>query len=286
MVIKRGIELGFDVRQITPQHFDRDWVVQSDFLVFNNFYTFPANIYHFLLKVIWECKKPYVVYSHDHRDIIGDTARIRFARSFFGHSFLNVFISPMHEKNYRECLGNIINPVHILTPPIDVDFFYPRSNVKRLLRTAVNLSGRLVSSKGLNNIYKWAIANPDYTISVYSKYAGGTSGKLLANRPNIKIHGNVPYRMLPSIYSEHEYVIHIPESYEAAGRTIVEGTLCGCKIIANANVGVVSFSEKDLPLDTRVGLKEIIRKGPYVFWYMVMKYFDKVYKRKNDIREL
>lgn len=281
MVIKRGIELGFDVRQITPQQFDRDWVAQADFLIFNNFYTFPSTIYHFLLKVIWEYKKPYVVYSHDHRDIVGETARIKFARLFFQHSFLNVFISPMHERNFRECLGDIIDPVHILTPPIDIDFFYPRSTVKRLLKTAVSLSGRLVSSKGLNNVYKWAVANPDYTVSVYSKYAGGTSGKILAARPNVKIYGNIPYSMLPVVYSEHEYVIHIPESYEAAGRTIVEGALCGCKVIANENVGVMSFEDKDLPLSVGNRLKEIIYRGPYVFWYMVTKHFTSLYRNKG-----
>jgi len=283
-VIRRGIELGFAIKQITPNDFDRDWVVASDFLIFNNFYSFEPKLYHFLLKAIWEYKKPYVVYSHDHRDVIGEeTARIRFARAWFSHAFFNVFISPMHRDNFLTYLGEGIKPLYVLTPPVDTDFFYKRANVERRPRTAVNLTGRLVSSKGLMNIYKWAIANSNYKLSVYSKYADGTSGKLLSCRPNVKILGNVPYKMLPDIYSEHQYVIHLPVYPEAAGRTIIEGALCGCKPIANEIVGVMSFSEEELPLSDPRKLKQIIETNVYTFWYNIIRYYQKTkYTRAKE----
>lgn len=280
-VIKAGIELGFYIKIITPASFDRDWIAQSDFLIFNNFYMFEGAVYHFILKVIWEYKKPYMIYSHDHRDIIGEeTARHRFARSWFGHSFCNVFISPMHKNNFLKHLGECIEPSFILTPPIDVDFFKPVNGVDRILKSAVNLTGRLVSSKGLLNVYNWAIANPDYTLSIYTKYADGTSGKLLAARPNVKLFSSVPYKMLPRIYSESHYVIHFPVALEAAGRTLIEGTLCGCQVLMNDNVGVASFTEKELPLKDIPKLRKIIRRGPYEFWYKVIKFHSSLHLRK------
>jgi len=229
-----------------------------------------------LLKVVWECGKPYAIYSHDHRDIIGeDTARPRFARTWFNRSFLNVFISPMHRNNFLEHLGEVINPTHILTPPIDTDFFYPR-DVPRRINSVVNLTGRLVSSKGMLNIYKWAVANPTHTIDVYTKYADGTSGKLLSARPNISIHGPVPYKMLPQIYSESAHVIHLPVALEAAGRTIVEGALCGCGTIMNDRVGIASFSEEELPIGSIQRLRKVLREGPYRFWRFVAHHFSKL----------
>jgi len=275
-VIRRGIELGFSVKVITPQSFDRDWVVSSDFIIFNNFYCFDTSLFHFLLKVVWEYNKPYVIYSHDHRDIIGeDTARPRFARVWFNRSFLNVFISPMHRNNFLEHLGEVINPVFILTPPIDTDFFYPR-DVPRRLNSVVNLTGRLVSSKGMLNVYKWAVANPSFAIDVYTKYADGTSGKLLSARPNISIHGPIPYKMLPRIYSESSHVIHLPVALEAAGRTLIEGALCGCGVIMNDRVGVASFKDEDLPIGSRNILRRVIREGPYRFWRAVADYFGRL----------
>ena len=217
-----------------------------------------------------------MVYSHDHRDIIGEeTARIRFARALFNHAFFNVFISPMHRDNFIQYLGDVVKPLYVLTPPVDTDFFYQRKNVKRRPKSVVNLTGRLVSSKGLMNIYKWSIANPDHELSIYSKYSEGTSGKLLSCRPNVKIYGNVPYKMLPNIYSEHEYVIHLPVYPEAAGRTIVEGALCGCMPIANKIVGVMSFSEEELPLTQPSKLKQIIEANVYAFWYNTLKYYQR-----------
>ena len=286
-VIRRGVELGFAIKVLTPNNFDRDWLAQCDFIVLNNFYTFTGNLYHFILSVMWEYRKPYVVYSHDHRDIIGmgldndesSLARPRFARSLFKHSFLNVFISPMHRDNFLKHLGSVVNPHYILTPPIDTEFFYPR-NVTRNINSVVNLTGRLVSSKGLMNVFNWAKANTDHSISVYTKYSDGTSGKLLSAVPNIHVYGPASYELLPLIYSEHQSVMHLPVYPEAAGRTLVEGALCGCSVILNNAVGVGSFSDKELPIRNRKRLVRIIREGPYKFWYNVIKYLD-IYTRRR-----
>lgn len=185
----------------------------------------------------------------------------------------------MHEENFRDHLGDVINPVHILTPPIDTDFFYPR-DVPRRANSAVNLTGRLVSSKGMMNVYKWSVAHPECAVDVYTKYAEGTSGKLLSARKNISIHGAVPYKMLPRIYSESSHVIHLPVALEAAGRTLVEGALCGCGVIMNDKVGIASFRDTDLPLHDANKLSKVIREGPYRFWRIVTNHFN----NSSDIR--
>jgi len=241
-----------------------------------------------LLQVIWEYRKPYVIYSHDHRDIYGETARLSFAWRWFKHSFLNVFISPAHYANFKKCLGSAAEPHFILPPPIDTEFFYPREEVTRKPKTVVNLTGRLVSSKGLMNVYKWAAANPDYKVNVYTKYAEGTSGKVLETKNNITIHKPVPYALLPYIYSEHEYVLHLPEDWEAAGRTLVEGLLCGwtlvegllcgCIPICNSKVGVASFAP-DLLSYGRENLAVILEEGQYIFWYNIYRYFQLLEER-------
>lgn len=269
------MELGFDIDIITPYNFDRNLLVNSDFVIINNFYLFSAPLYHFILKVLWEYKKPYMVYFHDHRDILEGTNRIRFARNLFQHSFLNVFISPMHMTNFRKELGDVIDPHFILTPPIDTDFFKPIDTIKRKKKTVVNLTGRLVSSKGLMNIVKWSMVNNDYEVSVYTDLAVGNKGrtgaKILREIKNIKVFDKVPYKKLPEIYSRHEYVVHFPQALEAAGRTLVEGALCGCKVLFNDKVGVGSFSQEELPLENQSLLRKVIKSGPYRFWAEIVR---------------
>jgi hypothetical protein len=46
---------------------------------------------------------------------------------------------------------------------------------------------------------------------------------------------------LSEIYNRTQKFVHIPKWQEPSARTVVEAALCGCELILNENVGVLSF---------------------------------------------
>ena len=59
-----------------------------------------------------------------------------------------------------------------------------------------------------------------------------------------------------------EAFIHLPLAFESEGRAVIEAVLCGCKVFANAHVGVTSVPGWDDP-DV---LRKLVAEAPRVYW--------------------
>jgi len=288
VVIKAGEDLGYLFYVCTPESFDKNRLIECDFLVINNFFFFEPMQFHFILDLLFEYKKPYVKYEHDHREIIGSDARPVLARLLFNQSFLNIFISPMQEKNHRRHLGMIIDPYYLLPPAIDTKIFKLLDNIERDPKLAVNTCGRLYQSKGYYNMLQFALNKKDLKFEIYTRDYKDMVGPF-EQLKNVKVFPLVENDYLPKVYNRAAYTIHLPQALEACGRTIAEGILCGCKPLLNDNMGIKSF------IDLHVGdkkwfrydkFKSLIDQGPYSFWKAVWYHINELGKpdeKRKDV---
>lgn len=283
-VIEAGRRLGFNFYICNPETFNKRKLIECDLLVINNFFFFKPDQFHFILDLIFEYERPFVKYEHDHRELIGDQARPKLARLLFGRSILNVYISPFHEGNHRRLLGNLIDPVYILPPAIDTSRFKMIPSITRDPKKMVNVTGRLYESKGFRHILQFITSKQkEYTFEIYTKNHRDVRD-VFRKLKNVKVMPPVENDYLPKVYNSAGYTIHLPRSYEACGRTIAEGILCGCRPIYNKNVGIASF--KDLNIGDKKNFKyerfkRAIEQGPISFWKAVELCF---YGRKFNFK--
>jgi len=283
-VIEAGRGFGFGDYLCTPTTFDKSALVACDFLVISNFFFFRPDQYHFILDLIFEYKKPFIKYEHDHREILGEDARPGLARLLFGRSFLNVFISPMQIENHRKHLGDLVEPFFLLPPAVDVERFRRLPEIERDAKKMVNVSGRLRDSKGFRHMLQFAMAKRyKYNFEIYTRKpeeVEAVFGKLGC----VKVFPPVENDFLPRVYSSAGFVIHLPRALEACGRTIAEGLLCGCRPITNENVGIRSFEEfriGDRKLFDQELFRRKLERGVHDFWRAVDLAYHGLYGRSN-----
>jgi len=277
-VIGAGKEFGFGIYLCTPQTFDKRRLVQCDFLILNNFFFFEPKQYHFILDLLFEYKRPFVKYEHDHREIMGDEARPGLASILFGQSFLNIFISPFQAENHRKRLGDIIEPYYIIPPAVDVGKFRIIPGVERDPNKVVNASGRLKDSKGLQHMVQFVMGRQDLKYEIYTRYVE-EARSAFGRFENVTAVPLIDNEHLPRIYNSAGYSIHLPRALEACGRTVAEGMLCGCKPIINKNVGIRSFKDLESRHPYHFSLEEgkldlekfrkIVSRGIWDFWRAV-----------------
>ena len=283
-VIEVGRKLGFEIYECYPETFDKVKLIEADFLIVNNFFYFPQDQYYFILDLIFEYGRPFVKYEHDHREVYGNTARIKLARLLFGRSFLNVFISPFQMENHKKKLGKLVEPYYLLPPAIDTEKFKILPDIKRENSKVISMTGRLYHSKGLQHVANFVRVKHHWKFEIYSKEPGKVE-EYFKDVKNVKIFSPVDYEELPKIYNSAGYTIHLPQELEACGRTIAEGVLCGCAPLYNRNVGIGSFKAfhlGDKKLFDYEKFKEVCRIGPYQFWKTVDVSFHGYTPRKRS----
>jgi len=147
----------------------------------------------------------------------------------------------------------------------------------------------LYHSKGLRQIANFVHLKPKLKFEIYT-VRHDEFNEYFTKSKNVKIKSVVPNHKLPAIYNSAEYTIHLPASYEACGRTIAEGLLCGCKPLLNENVGIRSFSYfhvGDANNFDREVFKRTIDEGLYAFWKVIEAKFNgltprvRVWERKE-----
>lgn len=270
-VIEAGRRLGFNFYICNPVTFDKRKLIECDLLIINNFFFFEPAQFNFILDLIFEYKRAYIKYEHDHREIIGDEKRPKLARLLFGRSILNVFISPFHEANHRRILGDVIDPVFVLPPAIDTNRFKILPSIERNPNKMVNVTGRLYESKGFRQILQFAVSKPEYEFDIYTKNYRDVKD-VFRKLKYVKVMPPVENDYLPKVYNSAGYTIHLPQALEACGRTIAEGVLCGCKPLYNKNVGISSFKGFHLGDEKRFNydkFKNCINQGLIHFWKAV-----------------
>lgn len=284
-MIDVGKRLGFGLYFCTPNTFDKKKLVQCDLLIINNFFFFKPEQFHFILDLIFEYKRPYVKYEHDHREIIGEQARLQLARLLFKHSILNVFISPTQLQNHQNYLGDVISPYFLLPPAIDTKRFRILKDTNRNKKKMVNVSGRLYESKGFRHMLQFAMAKQgQHSFEIYTKNYKEVR-EVFGKLGNVKVLPPVENDYLPKVYNSAGYVIHLPRALEACGRTIAEGLLCGCKPITNENVGIRSFKEFHIGNEKEFSLrrfKRYIEHGLFGFWRAVDMSFHGLYDKRKE----
>ena len=263
-----GRELGFDIVTVTQHNFNYDILCTCDLIILNNLFCFHSTLMQLLREVIWELRKPYVKYDHDHRELMHYERRA-FSIPLFHNSRLNIFISPFHFRNFLSCMGEGIKPCYILPPPIDTKLFRKMDDIERVEGKVVHTSGKLhQEGKGLFNLVNYVRYFPKYKYEFYTVINDYVRQMISGFEDKITLKARVPLEQLPAIYNSAEYAIHLPIMPEAAGRIMMEAYLCGCKLIMNDNVGLKSF---DLPWKDYNAVKEIVELGPYKFWREVSK---------------
>lgn len=278
-VMATGKQLGFDIYECFPSTFNKQELIRCDFLIINNFFFFEQEQYHFIMDLLFEYKRPFVKYEHDHREIIGDRARPKIARLLFGRSFLNVFISPFQMENHRKSLGDLIEPYFILPPAVDTSVFKLLPEVKRDRTKVVNVCGKLYHSKGFTHMLLFVKNKPEYTFEIYTQNNQEVKSTF-EQLPNVKVFSVLPNHALAQVYNSAGYTIHLPQAYEACGRSIAEGLLCGCQPILNKNVGITSFSWYNQCVERKLQthkIQEICKQGVFDFWKSIeTAYYNRV----------
>lgn len=284
-VIKVGKKLGFGIYECYPATFDKKQLARCDLFIINNFFFFKPEQYHYILDLLFEYRRPYVKYEHDHREIIGEQARPKLARLLFERSFLNIFISPFQADNHRKHLGGLIDPYFLLPPAVDTSLFKLMPEVKRDEKKMVNVCGKLYESKGFRHMLAFCMANQKkHTFEIYTKNDQEVRA-VFRDLENVEVFSLLPNKALPKIYNSAGYTIHLPHALEACGRTIAEGLLCGCKPILNKNVGITSFKHFRVGDKERFNLdkfRDKIEKGVYDFWRQVELYYHGIKPLKED----
>jgi hypothetical protein len=220
-VLEVGYDCGFDIVPVTPMQFSMEALTKCDVLVLNNLFHFAPWQMKEIEVAIYVRKIPFVKYEHDHREIArGDTSR-----RLFGEAGLNVFLSPYHKENHKRALGadGVVMPL-----AIDPDLFRPVPGVARKPGTA------LAVRKTGSRFREYMKRHPEMKFTVvWPRHP--VSGA------NVRTMGAVPHGRMPEVYSSHEYLVHLPDGPCAGERVVLEAALCGCKIVANDNVGHTSW---------------------------------------------
>lgn len=244
LVVHVGETLGFDIVGISPQNFRHEALLLCDVAVVNNFWQFEPWQTKTVLHALWEGRVPYVMYSHDYRDL----ARPAFAGPLFDRARLNVFISPRHKMLYEQAL---YVPRGVAFPlAIDAEGFVPQTGIERISGSAV--------------IVSTAKQGPECTRYV-TKHAGSMTatslGKAFAGCKHVR--PKQSFATMPAVYSEFEHLVHLPRKEWAGERIVFEAALCGCKVVANEKAGHMSWG---WDLSNRAFVAEQLERAPYRFW--------------------
>jgi len=252
-MIRVGNDCGFNITVITPESLHgSDQLKPIDLIILNNIWHFSQEQMAAILRVIYS-GTPYVKYEHDYREL----QRPDFSKKIFGLSKLNVFLSPKHLKDYQKELGC---GGTCLPLAIDVSHFKSIEKVERKKDSALvfNTPNQKFGKSGEEFIK----SHPQMMFTILS------NGGPLINGGNIKLSPPVPYGNLPTVYSAHEFLVHLPDRDWAGERIIFEAALSGCKVVANDHVGHMSWG-RDLT-DVK-GLSEWLVRAPYEFWKEVAR---------------
>lgn len=300
-VIKIGRALGFEIVEVSQTNFVSPGVIdQADVVVLNNMFHFGEKQFTILMDRLFANNKPYVRYEHDYgfcayrsarhcfgsldgdRELCGTCEinttpqgfrNVEVYRRIFSRAILNVFLSPLHYEVHERAFGEkLLEPYHLITPPVDVEMFKPVDGVKKRDDLVVCTAGRLHGeddNKGWANIRQWMEDHGEYNYEIYTELSNGINRWKSDNHANVQICEPVPWESLVEVYSRAARCLVMPKWPEPAGRTYVEAALCGCIPVVNTNLGAATFPKDVLDVDDLDRLRGQVERGPYKFWRAV-----------------
>lgn len=165
------------------------------------------------------------------RDLSKNCFRQRsIVRKLYHQSLFNVFLSPLHHEVISSMLGLADRRHFILKPLIDEALFYNMGMERDLEYLFV---GVISEAKGLVEMRRQFGAQEIHFIGKIAKGEHLGFGHYL---------GPVPYEQVPLYMNRARHFVFLPRWPEPQGRVVVEAAMCGCRIIANGNVGALSFN--------------------------------------------
>lgn len=157
----------------------------------------------------------------------------QWSNALFARSQIAVFVSPMQQSMIKSVLEVALPRHQILRRP----FIDPQEFKNLGLERDIDVLyvGTISEAKGYRNLTRRYGANR-LTFVGPNVLDEPISGTYL---------GAMPYEALPELYNRARTFAHLPEWYEPMGRTVVEASLCGCKVVTNERVGVTTFPKPD-----------------------------------------
>ncbi len=178
---------------------------------------------------------PYKPLPLAHRMLLRDFGDRCFAtlprvRRLYENAALNVFLSPLHKRITEQVLGGAISLRSlILKPLIDTDMFRNaggRRDIEYLFVGVISEAKGLAAMRerfGHTNIHLIGRLAPDARLD-FGHYLGA-----------------LPYAQIPLWMNRAKNFVFLPRWPEPQGRVVAEAALCGCHLVANNNVGALSF---------------------------------------------
>lgn len=240
IMIESGKDYGYDVVQITRNDFD-PLQLNFDLLIVDNVATFSLEQVEYILR------KPFIYFCQD-TNLAPATNRM------ISNAIYSVFLSPLQLGFYRKRLE--FKDAYLIPSPVKADSFH--SGDKKDLAIYVGL---IAEHKGIENVISFARANPNMAV-----YLCGPLDYNLPNLANLVYKGILSEAELVNLYATAKYLIHLPETIEAFGRTILEAYFSDCILIVNKNIGCLSY---DWDWSDKRLIARKVTNAPKEFWRLV-----------------
>jgi glycosyltransferase involved in cell wall biosynthesis len=261
-VMDWGKDLGFDIEEcslytieelgISPNHYLRE----GDLFIMNNM-VHLYNKYPRFIREIIKYKK-YIRYEHDYM-WQHNLVEFPFIKEIFKNAMCVYYLSPLHRKeHYRMGLERADD--WYMPSPIDGKLFKIIPGIERV-KDSVIYTGGFSIHKGIENILEYARNNPEKNIDLvgWVDHDG-----VVSNLPdNVHTIDTVKYSKVPELLNSYEYFIHLPNWVEPFGRSVAEALMCGCKMITNENIGMLSYKWNFSNLDW---ISTTLTNTPSRFW--------------------
>lgn len=152
-------------------------------------------------------------------------------RWLYADAAMNVYVSPLHQQvTEKLLLLDKTPPSYVLPPMIDTSKFFNEGIERDIDFLFV---GVISEAKGLSAMRE---AYHDKNIWLVGRIAPGS-------QVDFGTHINhVPYADVPRYMNRAKNFVFFPRWPEPQGRVVAEAALCGCNIVANNNVGALSFN--------------------------------------------
>lgn len=276
-VMDWGKDLGFDIEEcslytidelgIEPNHYLRS----GDLFIMNNMAHLYEKYPNFIKEIIKY--KKYIRYEHDYmwqHNIV----EFQLIKEIFANALAVYYLSPAHREEHSR-MGLARDDDTYIPSPIDSKLFKIIPNIERV-KNSVIYTGGFSQHKGIENIFKYAVDNPNKNIDLVGWVDHeGVVSKL---PDNVRVIDTVKYSAMPELLNTYQYFIHLPNWIEPFGRSVAEALLCGCNMITNDNIGMLSYEWNFSNLEW---LSTFLTNTPSLFW---KKTFDVM--NRNNIPDL
>jgi glycosyltransferase involved in cell wall biosynthesis len=258
LIIKKGIELGHDIKLHNVDSSPIDLYEQYDLII-------SSNLEH-IQKRNPE-KIDFILASDNHVRLEHDSCLYLDAdlrKKIFQHSKKNFFLSNFHIQFFREKYGDYFENVEIVYDPIDTNIFYQSDEDKEY---DIVYCGFIHPLKGIDNLVNFSRINKDRQISVFGWADGNTDEnlkELFKKYENITFHGKKDEKEIADILRKSKSVFHKPIVNEPFCRMIAEALICGVKELIGDPYKLGSYLEfKEHGYDN---FKKNCENASNIFW--------------------